>query len=152
MIFSFALTQDANTIKIFKKYFKDCSMYHMLPVTYHLFCVTCHQRQQTLPLIPPPLCTVGWYTKTEPKYPKKFKTKQIIEVIPKNYRLRETLYHLTCAYSSTNSKMDRNRHKRIFFLNIMCLVTCVTCHMSWVACHLSPVTNENSHIHRPSHC
>ena len=37
--------------------------------TCNVSCVTCHQRQQpqTLPLLTPLLCIVGWLTKTEPK-------------------------------------------------------------------------------------
>ena len=42
-----------------------------LSLMFYLSPITCHQRQQpqpqTLPLLTPPLCTVGWFTKTEPK-------------------------------------------------------------------------------------
>ena len=44
-------------------------------VLYHMSPVTCHQSQQpqphTLPLLTPPLCAVGWFSKTETQNPKK---------------------------------------------------------------------------------
>ena len=46
-------------------------MCHVSHVSCHLSPVTCHQhqqpQQQTLPLLTPPLCTVVWLNKTEPK-------------------------------------------------------------------------------------
>ena len=59
----------------------SCVMCHMSSVTSQLSTVNCHQRQQpkpqTLPLLTPPLCTVDWLTKTEPKFfLNKFKTKK----------------------------------------------------------------------------
>ena len=49
-----------------------CQMSHVM---LYLSPVTCHQQPQpqTLPQLTPPLCTVGWFNKTEPKKEKKKK-------------------------------------------------------------------------------
>ena len=60
-----------------------CVMFHLSPVFYHPTPVTCHQRQQqqpqTLPLLTPPLCRVGWFPKTEPKNPTNAKTQKRVK-------------------------------------------------------------------------
>ena len=60
----------------------SCVACHMSPVTSHQ-----HQQPQpqTLPLLTPPLCTVGWFAKTEPNYFLFFfiKKKQIITTLQK---------------------------------------------------------------------
>ena len=74
--------------------------------------------------------------------------------------IRETLNLLTCANSSTNTKIPKMLEKFTFFVfHISCVtfhlspVTChrspVNCHLSPVTCHLSPVTNTNIHSNIP---
>ena len=41
--------------------------------------VTCHQQPQTLPVLTPPLCTVGWFIKTEPKHPHNFQNPKLVK-------------------------------------------------------------------------
>ena len=42
-----------------------CVTIHLSPVTCHLSPITCHQLQH--PMLTHPLCTQGWFTKTEHK-------------------------------------------------------------------------------------
>ena len=67
--------------------------------------------------------------------------------------MREALNLLTCADSSTNTKVDnKDRKEREKKIMRMCHVSQVKCHISCVMCfayHLPPVTNANRHSHRP---
>ena len=78
----------ANSVK---KQEKNSNIYQMTPVMCHLSPVTCHQRQQpqlqTLPLLPPPLCTIAWFSKKEiffwrnqPIYPPKKYCQNILKL------------------------------------------------------------------------
>ena len=65
------------------------------------------------------------------------------EVIEKS-RLRETLNLLTCAESSTHTKMEKKERKgktkscvRCHMSRVTCYMSCATCHMFFVTCHLS---------------
>ena len=70
-------------------------IHHMSCVTCHMLWVTCHQHQQpqpqTLTLLTPPLCTVGWVTKTETKTQKRFQTQKSIETFNKKGVLNFTI-------------------------------------------------------------
>ena len=57
---------------------------------------------------------------------------------PKKSGIRETLNLLTRVDSSTGTK------------KVSCHISCVTCYVPCVTCYMSPVTNGNSHSHRPS--
>ena len=71
---------------------------------------------------------------------------------------------LTCVDSSTDSKNGQKQIERgpnfvSLFSGVSSQMSCVGCQVSHVRCHLlcvtcylSPVTNANSHSHRPSPC
>ena len=78
-------------------------------------------------------------------------------------RIRDTINFYTCADSSTNTKTDKTDRKgrQKYEQNVLCPLSCVTCHLSHVkcpvslsrvTCHLSLVTNANIHSHKPSPC
>ena len=64
----------------------SCVMCHVSPVTCHLS-LTPHPQPHTLPLLTPPLCTEGWFAKTQ-KPNIFFKRKKIIKTT-KTYRRLE---------------------------------------------------------------
>ena len=100
--------------------------YHLSPVTCHLSPVTCHQRQQpqlqTIPLLNPPQCTVGWLPKTEQNKAKKF-------------RIWDTLNLLTNPYSRTDTK--KNSAVTVQVLHFTCHLSTVICHLLPITCHMS---------------
>ena len=121
-----------------------------------MYCVTCHKlhirlhmsyfmwhlsrkppQTPTLHLLTPPICTVGWFTKTELKNPKIVKTRGMVKTRKENSRTRGTLNLTTCVDSSAD-----NKYIYIyiyFFFNVTCHLSTVTFHLSPVPCPLSPM-------------
>ena len=82
---------------------------HLSPVICHLSPVTSNRRQQpqSLPLLTPPLCTVVWFTKTEPKTEtKKFKPK--ISAKPSEIKL-SSFYPILAINSSTKGPQSTGK-------------------------------------------
>ena len=100
----------------------SCVVCHMTRVTYHLS-LSPQPQPQTLTLLTPPLCTVGWFEQTK-KNKKKVKTQKIIEKtktikVQRHANISDTLFckkspvHWEVAFPRWHRQTDDWRTSRL---------------------------------------
>ena len=75
------------------------SYVNMSHITCHMSPVTKANSHSHTPSIPPPLCTVGWFTQAEPKNPKSYKPK----IVSNPYKKKFLSFTILAIRSSTRS-------------------------------------------------
>ena len=132
----------------------------MSPVTCHMSPVTCHQRQhpqpQTIPLLTPPLCIVGWFTKTETKQQQKVPN---LKFFLKRGVLGFPIKSIRCSTRSRQlswlqSPMEGKRNNTSTDGRPMNLMKCADCSTKTNKTNSHSQNNANSHRQNNtnSHC